>query len=578
VGSRVLGCVVVVVCLGGCAGVPSGGAARVVRRVPAEGPELPETRVIRRLAIPPKEGAPPAEIVRGYLTAQTAAQNDHGIARLYLAPQVSWNPAARAVVYTATSLATPVVRNDSATVHATVERVGSIGPDGEFVPASPPTAGITFRLRRVPGSGWRLTEAPPGVLLNRDELGLSFQRTTLYFPDQARRLVPEIVFLPASDQPVVAAAHALLAGPRPTLAPAVRSAIPDGTELLAAPVIVDGVAQLNFSREIRRASQDSLGALVAQLVWTLTDASPQVTAVRVEAEGEPLSVPGKNGVRDHRRSDWEDYAPVPATFDRRLFYVQGGAAWALDEAGTPAGVAATPPIESLAVNRAGTMLAAVTRPVRGRRSLLVADLTGARAVRTLLTAARITAPTWEPGGDVVWVAHSAGDGQQVVAVPAGAGAGAPAAVGAPLAEPVAALRLSPDGARVALVSGVGRRARLLVARVERTAAGGRRIAAAQPVAPSVGGVTAVTWDGTQQLTLAAVVGGRPAVYRVDLDGYNLVRQRDEGLPGGAVTALTASTATPPDRVASSAGRLWRRTPGADWTAIAGKGGAATYAG
>jgi hypothetical protein len=565
----------------GCSGVPADGRVRVVRRVPIEGPEQPEARVIRHIARNPAADATPDQLVLSYLTAQGDTQNDHAIARNHLVADVPWNPGARAVVYASSRVGAPVQRRDRATVRVTFARVGTINPLGEFRPA-PAATDVTFRLRRVENVGWRIAEAPAGVLLDRADLGTYFERVTAYFPDQARRLVPVQVFAPASEQPLTAAARALLAGPRGWIAPAVHTAVPDRTELLDPPTVVDGVVQLNFSREILNAPQEALGTLVAQLVWTLTEPGLGAVAVRVQAEGEPVAVPGRPGLRDHRRGDWQEYAPVPLTGDRRLFFLRNGLPYALDETGRLGRVApGVPAVESFAVNRAGTRLAAVTRPSGGRQSLVVVDLTGARPLHEVLTADRITMPAWEPSGDVVWVAQTTGATQQVVSVAVGARLGPPAAVGSSLPSPASILRLSPDGARAALVVGTGAAASLLVARVERPISGAPVLADPLPVAPSVHGVTAVTFDGAGQLLFAA--GTKPSLYRVDVDGFNLVPQRADGLPRAAVDALTAAAEPPAggpvDRVVSAGGRLWRRAPGAAWAAaLRGRGAAAAYAG
>jgi hypothetical protein len=560
----------------GCAGVPSRGGATVVRHVTAEGnADLPEPRVFRIPVLAPKEGAAPDDVVRGFLVAHGDPRNDHAIARTYLAPQVTWNDDA-VVTVASTSVGTPVVKDDTATVPATYDRVGDISRLGEFRAASPARVRVTFHLRRVSGVGWRLAQAPPGLVVGRDELGSTFDRVTLYFPNQARRLVPTPVFLPASNQPVGSAVHALLDGPRGWIAPAVRSAIPDNTELLDPPSVIDGVATVNFSREIRLAPQETLGALVAQVVWTLTEPALQVDAVHVQVEGSPLVVPGHPGLRDHRRTDWAEYAPVPQTDDTRLYFVRDGGAYARDDAGHVVRLPVAASLVSVAVNRAGTRLAGVTVPSRGRQSLVLVDPAGVSPPRVAFSGERITAVTWEPGGDVVWVAHSSGGAQQVVAVPAGSGSPAAAVSGA-LPGPVTSLRLSPDGSRVLLVAGLGRAAALWLARVERPAAGGRLIADPRPVAPSVGGVTAAAFEGAGQVLFAAFAGRRPALYRADLDGFNLTRQRDDSLPAAAVTTLTASAVSPADRVASVAGRLWFRSPGGDWKSL-GRGAAAAYAG
>ena len=565
--------------LAACSSIPSGGPARVVRRIPPEGPEPPEPRVERRLAPIPPLDTPPDGIVRNFLIAQGNPADGYAVARNYLAAQGEWNPAARAVVYDERRLAAPRVSDERATVSVTLDPVGTISATGEFRPSAAPVR-VTFRLRFVTGVGWRIVDAPPGVLIGADDVATAFQRATLYWPDQARRLVPDLVFLPAGEAPVAAAVRALLGGPRGWLAPAVRTGIPKGTELLDPPAVVDNVVTLNFSREVRGAVQDTLGAFgtfVAQLVWTVTE-RPDVRVVRLLVEGEPLAVPGRPGLRDHRREDWAEYAPVPATADRRLFHVRGGQASALDDAGRRSTIPVGRPVESLSVNRKGTTLAVVTRPDQGRQSLVVVDLTGAEPPRTVVTADRITPPTWEPGGDVVWAVQTNGAAQQVVAAPAQGGLFTVVDVAGPLPGPITSLRLSPDGARAAVVAGSGRAAQLWVARVERPASGGRVLGQPLRVAPSVRGVTAVAFDGAAHLLAATADGRRPALYRVDVDGYHLEVLRAAGLPAGPVTALAVSAGSPADRVAASAGRLWRRTPGADWAPLPGRGTAPAFAG
>lgn len=570
-----LGCALVVAT--GCSGIPSGGPARVVRRVPAKDAEALEPRVSRVIPKPAAD-AGPEDIVFGYLGAQAVPTDDFAAARSRLAPGVEWRPDARAVVYASRDTRVPVISGagrDRATVAVTFASTGTVSAAGEYRPRSA-SVPVTFRLRLVPDIGWRLTEAPPGLLVSAADVSAALQRATLYWPDQARRLIPAPVFLPASDRPVAAIVSALLAGPRGWIAPAVRSEIPEGTELLDPAEIVDGVVTLNFSREIRGASQESLRTLVAQVVWTLTE-RPEVRAVRLLVEDSPLAVPGRADVREHHRADWADHAPVPPTADRRLFFVRNAAAYALDEAGRLSRVVRTPPLSSLAVNRAGTALAAVTRPSGGRQSLLLVDLAGKAAPRTVTTASRITPPTWEPGGDVVWAVGATGSDQRIVAARVAGGVSTVAAP-ASLPSPVSALRLSPNGARAAVVAGSGRSASLLLLRVERGESGGRALASPLRVLPSARGVTAVAFDGAAQLLVASYTGGRPALYRLDLDGFGLVVQREAGLPGRPVTALTVSTGEPADRVASSDDRLWRRTPGADWAAVQGRGRAATFAG
>jgi hypothetical protein len=561
--------------------VPTTGPVRVVRHVPAEGPELPERPVFRRVATSPKANATPAEIVRGYLTAQADAENDHGIARAYLAPAVGWRPATRVTVYANQRIGALAVHGDSASVGVVVDPVGVIDANGSFRPATPAPLPITFSMRRIAGAGWRIVNPRQGVLLTRDEVSGAFQRTTLYWSAGARRLVAEPVFLPQTDQPIATIVRTLLQGPSPAIAPAVRSAIPDGTELLDPPTLVDGVVSVNISREIRSAPEATLGAFVAQVVWTLTEASADVHAVRFEAEGVQLAIPG-HPQKEQRRSGWTAYAPVPTPSDPRLFFVRDGAAYATDDAGRESRVGRrTPPLSSVSANHAGRLLAAVTAPSRDGQSLLLVDATGSAGPRLVLTGDRLSAPAWDPSDDLVWVVRTVGATSSVVVVPVRSGIAA--AVPLRLPAPVTSVRLSADGARVVVVAGTGSHAALWLARVERRTSG-RVLGDPRPLVPSVRGVTAAAFDGASQVLFAVLPAGlhRPAIYRVDLDGYNLVRQRDDGLPAAPVSALTVSappdSGAPVDRVASVAGRLWRRTPGSDWAALPKRGYAASYPG
>lgn len=558
-----------------CGGVPTGGAVRVVRHVPAEGPDLPEPRVIRRVPSDPKPNAAPDEIVRGFLTAQAEDENDHAIARKYLVAGVAWAPGTRVTVYGNPRIGTPAVTGETATVAAVVDPVGAIDANGSFRPASSLAAtSVTFTLRKVPGRGWRLATAPTGVLLTRDEVAGLFERVTLYWPGLARRLVPEQVFLPDTDQPIGALVRALLTGPRGWLAPAVRSAIPSGTELLEPPNVVDGVVSLNFSREIRRAPQEALPALVAQVVWTLTEPSLGIHAVRVSVEGDALTVPG-HPQKEHRRGDWAEFAPGPA--DARLFFVRDGRAYALDDAGRLSRVGpATQPLAAVTVNHAGTAVAAVTQPSGGRQALLLFAPGGSSAPRTVLTADRVSLATWEPNDAAVWAVTATGATEQVAVVPVTGSSSAPVqSVALPVRGPVSSLRLSPDGARAVVVAG----AAVWVCRVDRPVTGGRVLSDPRRLAPSVAGVTAVAYDGATVL-FASFAGGRVALHRVDLDGYDLVSVRDDGLPAAPVEAIAVYSVedTSPDRVVSAGGRLWRRSPAARWTPLSGHGAAGTFAG
>lgn len=83
----------------GCGLVPTGGpvmSGRAVQPVdPIAGP------YVRVLPDGPEPGAAPEQVVRGFLAASASFQNDHAVARKYLAPTVrsEWQPERGVRVY-----------------------------------------------------------------------------------------------------------------------------------------------------------------------------------------------------------------------------------------------------------------------------------------------------------------------------------------------------------------------------------------------------------------------------------------------------------------------------------------------
>ena len=109
-----------------------------------------------------------------------------------------------------------------------------------------------------------------------------------YFVDPAsQHLVPNPIYLPVGASQATSLVQALLSGPAPWLAPAVRTAFPPGTRLTvpSAPV-KDNIVQVDLTEQVRQASADDVQLLGAQLAWTLAQLD-DVNAVRITAGGLP---------------------------------------------------------------------------------------------------------------------------------------------------------------------------------------------------------------------------------------------------------------------------------------------------
>ena len=530
------------VAVSGCAGMPTGGAVHLGRALPAAG-GLGDIDV---RVLPPswRTGLDPIGVVTGFLRAMVNDDDNYAIARTYLAGSFAgrWRPSTGVTTYDAVSLQRQDADGGSAS-HATVvlrtPRIGRIDRRGDYEPA--PGALVTSFAVTKASDGWRIERAPDGVLLRASDMQRSFTAAAVYYLNRpGRTLVPEQIFLQNSQRGVpTALVNALLSGPGGWLGPAVHSGAPPRTSLIGnVPVDANGQADVNLSSSIRQASPSELAAFSAQLVWTLRQV-PDVSSVRLLAEGAPLAVPG-TGVHQPIAS-WPQYdaAAPPSTHD--LLYVVGG--HLAETGGDTATLRRSDPGRVLSVGRSrdGDTLAVVQRTPAGVRLL-----TGGfgRRLSPRLAAASMTPPTFDADGDVMTVATGPAGRRGVAVTPDGIvhRVDADAAL---TARPVSALRISRDGARVAAVVGAGT---LLVGRVG-AGAGVPSLSGFRSIMPGVAGVRGVTWAGAESVVVtAAAPTGQRQILETDADGYSVhtlsldrLRGRPvgvSGLPGQPLFAVT----------------------------------------
>ena len=539
---RCVAAVVVAVAVSGCAGMPSSGPVHLGRALPAAG-GLGDIDV---RVLPPswRAGLDPIGVVTGFLRAMVNDDDNYAIARTFLAGSFAarWRPATGVTTYDAVSLQ----REDSAagsSSHATVvlhtPRIGRIDRRGDYEPAAGSLV-TSFSVAKG-NDGWRIEHAPDGVLLLASDMQRSFTAAAVYYLNRpGRTLVPEQIFLQNSQRGVpTALVNALLSGPGGWLAPAVHSGAPPRTSLIGnVPVDADGQADVNLRSSIRQASPNELAAFSAQLVWTLRQV-PDVSSVRLLAEGAPLAVPGV-GVRQPIAS-WPQYDPAAPPSTRDLLYVANGHLAATG--GDTAALRRSDPgrVQSVARSRDGATLAVVQVTAAGVRLL-----TGGfgRRLSPRVSAAFMTPPTFDADGDVMTVVTDAA-GQRLVAVTPDGTVHRVNADSALTGQPVSALRISRDGARVAAVVGAGQ---LLVGRVG-AGAGVPSVSGFRSILPGVAGVRGVTWAGAASVVVtAAAPTGQRQIVETDADGYSVrtlsldrLRGRPidvSGLPGQPLYAVT----------------------------------------
>jgi hypothetical protein len=468
---------------------------------------------------PPLPGGTREQIVEGFLSAVSTYDDGHAVARQFLAPEIAqdWRPEPRVVVYTAKRTLAPAERSQVSLVFEQVAAIDGGGRYTEF--ARPREVSAHFTLRSVDGE-WRISGLDDGVFVTRDFLRSTFRHVNLYFLSPNRQtVVPDPVLLPRRQGMATALTERLLEGPGARLQPAVTTAFPAETSLALSVQVSDGVAQVDLNEAALSASTTERQAMAAQLVWTLRQLE-EVDAVRMTVGDEPLVIGGgREGAQGLEA--WSGLDPnVLAATDP--YFVQEGVlveqqangsvepapGW-FDDGGLELRLPAISPEASHV---------ALLSPDRTR--LFVGDLiSGAAPSERRLQGTALTRGSWDRDGRV-WLAD-AGTGQ-VWVVDLGGGVqevGLPEIDGAR----IQAVRLSPDGVRIAAIVQVGARLQLRVGAVVRPAGGPPRIENLVRIAPSLTELRDIGWTADDQLAVLGRDASRPLQpLLVDVDGFTVV--------------------------------------------------------
>jgi len=502
----------------------------------------------------PQPGASAEDLVRGFLRAQTSPDDDHAVARQFLLTDDVWDDDALVVIYQAGSQTVRADPSRPDLVELRLQPTAQISADGSYrlAPVEPPGPEV-YQVRRRPDGELRLAQVPPGLRLQSADLSRSFVARDVFFLGRASagmataRLVPDRVFLPVTVEPARALVQALLDGASGSLAGAVQSASPQGTELLDLRVTDDGQVSVDLSEQVEALSQRDRQRLSAQLVWTLREFS----GVRLLVRGRPLAVEAVEAVQTVE--DWATYDPAGVRDTVSLYYVQDRRLRTLDELpGAGDATTGVVPVDEAAVDLAESQLAVLTVGP-GSDAVRIGPLTGALGA-PVFRRPLLSSLSWGSGDRGLWLLEG-GTTPRVWLLP---GAGAP--VGArpiPVAVPappgaglLTRLEVSRDGARIALVFGEGPARRLYVGQVEPTTTG-VVVDAVVPVAPQLADVTDVVWESGASLVVLARDAGESGLLtlRVAVDGSSsapLLRQGVEGTP-------LALAAAPDRRLVVSAG-------------------------
>lgn len=563
---------------GGCATVPTTGQALPITE-PADGAnqgaDFPQL-----IPAPPGKGWSPRQIVLGFLAASASFAGNHSVARQYLVAKQarSWNPGWAVTVVTAQ----PKVSNGreppnqkvtgqrlpprSTNFTVTGLELNALNTSGQVeAPRSPSRrTKVFFNLVKVHGQ-WRITNPPRKLLLSKAEFHRVYQpRDLYYFATGSDTLVPDPVFVPlqatATDL-ATGLVTALRQQPVDWLAIATQTRFPAKTKLVG-PVRIEGTAAIvNLGGAVATADTGTLDAMAAQLVWTLTSPSygpSGLTSVRFEVNGQPAGV-NASGVEV--RSTYRTNVPATSSAASLYFVGQNGGVQMLPASGTakPSAVPGEAGTGQIAMNPIAVAPSLLPkqapRYVAGispdRRTVYIGAMTKGAVLRSWRPGGAATSLSWDPEGEL-WVATSKG-----IWV-AGPGAQAPRAVDFTLAvgDRVTALRVAPDGVRLAMIVQSGKTSQVMVGAIARTN-GRPSIGIPAIIGAGIADPSALSWYDADDLALLSQAGTVSAVIRqVPVNGGQSVKIGSEqraislatagsqivaGLPGTRLVTSTPST-------------------------------------
>jgi hypothetical protein len=549
-----------VLVLPACSTVPNNSPTVQITQAPAR-----QVDEIGIEPLAPEPGETPDDIVRGFIDAAASTRQGHPVARQHLAGQASgtWSDEAGINIISA-DYATVTTVAGSVTVSANL--VGTVDERGVFTVGGSEPFRREFTLEQVEGE-WRITNPGDGLLIAEPDFERLYDERAAYFLDQTgQRVVPDPRHLIRGEAQPTALVQRLLEGPSAALAAGVHNPL-SGLQLRSS-VTVRGQQATVDLRGLATDAAPQLAQICAQLVWTLAQPQLSIRSVVVRIDGEQVELEGVPA--EQTVDDWASLDPDAVPVDGVGHYLSGGALHTVT-AGEPApgpagtGVYGLTGAAVAADARTGELSFLVgVRAGPGGASLVAGPYGGELA--PVLDAGSFSLPSVAATREEAWVVR---DGSSVVRVLAGA---PPQAVNAPTLFGLGradVLRLSPDGARAAVVVEGPQGLALYVGTVVRAEDGSVALRDLRDVAPSLSQVADVAWGDSDTLLVLAgdARDDRIAPYSVGVDGWGLVQVPTAGLPSQPRTIAAAPTRQP---LVDAGGTIWQLAGGTWVTLVRGR--------
>lgn len=529
-----------VVLLAGCASMPDSGDLRDVESTPRQ-----DTQV-RVFAMPPRDDAPPSEIVQGFLEALTSDDPGYSTARQYLTDRAArtWEPEQSTTVLAdgpATEADPAGSREDSGDFSyvLTGTRIATVDAQQSYAPASG-NYGQTVHLTRDKKTGqWRIDALPTGVVMGKSDFQRNYVSVNKYYfasntktdPSGQPMAVADPVYVRERVDPMTQIVRSVLTGPTSWLRPVVRSSFPTGTALPkgVTSLTPDDQNKLTVPLNDKAAhiGQGRCDEMAAQLLFSLQSLTPTIDEIALRAGGAQLCSVNKERVPAVAARGSESNPGYLYFIDgqHRLVRMTSGSGNTKADPVPGALGDGTKALRSVAVARDEHSAAGVA--LDGKTLYVTATVSGSSLGDPVLEskgkteADRLTTPSWDAHGNL-WIADRDPADPRLLLLEKGGGE--PIKVLTPgLDGRINAVRVAADGVRVAIVVDKGSKQSLFIGRIERGVGDGTRPAMSvqelRSATPELEKVTAMSWAGDSRLVVVGrESGGVEQVQYVQCDG------------------------------------------------------------
>lgn len=268
--------------LTGCTAIPNSGPVQQGLRDLSQAEQ-----VVQYNPAGPVTGATQEDLVQGFLLAAFSPLDDYSVAREFLTSDYAaqWDPYYGVLIADGSR---PYSADGEKAGVLSLAAVAKVDAQGAMLPVQPgPSTEMRFEFEKVDDE-WRISSAPAGIIIDSSTFTTIWEPHQLYFVGPGNVLVPETRWYLTRSALVTEIVGALIEGPGERLSEVVHSGFPTGTALVANSVqTVDGVARIDLTGSVLEAGPAAMAQVRQQLKMSLQTVKG-VSGFELFADGTPL--------------------------------------------------------------------------------------------------------------------------------------------------------------------------------------------------------------------------------------------------------------------------------------------------